>query len=192
MATKKSRKGTLLVLSIIGILGLLCVIWMRHKPNRFGTETSISSHSFLAQRSDGSTSVPVLPPRSMDQLPKPSSTLADAPAAPSDEANRNDRPSSTSLRSPAADAVVASGSGTSAFGVVDLERLIAAQQGEDSPETRARILREIKHIVALRATVHGFAFVFDISAKSANGTPFILATNGAPDITEEVLHELSQ
>jgi len=74
-----------------------------------------------------------------------------------------------------------------------LECLIAALQvGKDSPDSRVRILRDIKRIVALRATAHGFEFVFDISAKSASSTPFILATNGAPDITAEVLQDLSQ
>ena len=83
--------------------------------------------------------------------------------------------------------------GFTAVGVVDLDRLLAAHPpGTNTLQARKRVLRDIKRIVAVRATANDLGLIFDISGQSLTGAPFILATNGVPDITDEVLQELSQ
>jgi Skp family chaperone for outer membrane proteins len=132
-------------------------------------------------------------PTNIDHHAVVSAPISGAPTVPAEEANGSDYRYLTARTPSAADLVFASGSGATAFGVVDLERLIAAHpSGGDSQDTRESVLRNIKRTVAVRASAHGFGLIFDISAKSSRGTPFILVTNGVPDITDEVLKELTQ
>ena len=81
--------------------------------------------------------------------------------------------------------------GATDVGVVDLRRLVAAQR----PDSRAAVeslIRRIKRAVAVRAAAHGFALVFDRSAESLSSAPVLLDTEGLPDITDEVLQDLSE
>jgi hypothetical protein len=81
--------------------------------------------------------------------------------------------------------------GATSLGVVDLKRLYGAHP-PDSPGARASWLQHTKQIVASRAVVHGFAYVFDRSADTMSVSPFVLNADGVEDITDEVLQELSQ
>jgi hypothetical protein len=79
--------------------------------------------------------------------------------------------------------------------MVDIKRILAAYQsgsGSDSQEVSPSAVRNIKRITARRAAAHHFGFVFDLSAEIRIGTPFVVATNGVPDITDEILQELVQ
>ncbi|MDB6023919.1 MAG: hypothetical protein JWM68_142 [Verrucomicrobiales bacterium] len=124
---------------------------------------------------------------------KIASATTNAPVASSDAPTENGVQSIAPLPSRKADGVIASGLNSTAVAVVDLDRLVAAQlSGGDSQAARESIVRNTKQLIAQQATTRGFALVFDTSGKSAHGTPFVLVTNGVPDITDEVLKLLTR
>jgi hypothetical protein len=188
----KWRRPALVLLSVLALVVVFLVVFMRQEPNRAISETSDPTYRFPAQTSDDPIPQPVPAAPIKDQPATPRSPAADAPTASSAEAKGGDPQYLTPLRTPSPDAVYVSGTGSRVLGVVDLERLFAAcQSGADSQDARARMLPEIRRIVAVRAKAHGLALVLDISARTAHETPFVLATNGVPDLTDEVLRELS-
>ena len=191
----KSRRTTLLVLSVIGIAILLCVVLMRDEPGRGISNSPAapnSSNSFPDQPADDSASAPVPPPPRVNRPVALSPPTPSALPAPGDTTFRVSYQDPEPLGSPSGNFVITTGSDSTAFGVVDLKRLLASRPaGTNSTNALASLLREIKHITAGRARAHGFAYVFDTSGLSLTGTPFIF-TNDVPDITDEVLQELSQ
>jgi hypothetical protein len=190
---KKPRKTALLILGVVGLLVLLCVVFKRDKPSSGILASSDTGSGFPTRTSDDSVSAPVASSKEVDHPAGFSSAAAKDSDTPGDESNGGSHRYIGSLRPPATGSFVATGSASTAFGVVNLERLIAADSsGADSQDARAGLIRDIRRIVAMRAKAHGFAFVFDVSAKSQSDSPFVLATNGVPDITGEVLQELSQ
>jgi outer membrane protein len=62
---------------------------------------------------------------------------------------------------------------------------------DQSQRTRAKILDEIRNVVAAKARTSGFALVIDTAAESANATPVVLFTNNENDITDVILKELN-
>jgi hypothetical protein len=180
---KKSRRTLLLMLIVIGIVVFLFIVFMRDRPRR---RISAGS-SFPVEATNRAASVPVTPPADTDRPAALSSNSPVDSAVLRDESNGSGHGPLVSPGSLPVDFM-----GGTAFGVVDLERLIAARQpGTNSPEARARMIGDIRRIVAARARAHGLAFVVDISARSSSGAPVVLATNGVPDITGEVLEKLS-
>ena len=79
------------------------------------------------------------------------------------------------------------------FAVVDVRRILIAHQSDaSSPETKSNLLANIKRTTATRARLRHLEFVFDSSDQTLYGTPaFINPTNGALDLTDEVLKELA-
>jgi hypothetical protein len=190
---KKTRKTAFLIFVVVGLLVLLCVVLMRNRPSSGISKSSDTRGSFRTRTSSDSVSAPATPSRKANHPSALSSAATNNSGASGDELSGGSDRYGASLRSPAIDSFVATGLPSTAFGVVDLERLIAAHSsGVDSQDTRAALITDIRRIVGLRAKAYGFAFVFDISARSPGGTPFVLATNGVPDITDEVLLELSE
>jgi hypothetical protein len=77
------------------------------------------------------------------------------------------------------------------YALVDLGRVLAAHHQESARgEERAAFLQEVKLVVAKLAAAQDWQLVLDSSAISAGEIPFVPATNGAHDLTEEVLRAL--
>jgi hypothetical protein len=167
----------------------ICVVLFRDQLSRIFTGTSKS----LSNQTSNAASADVLDSSAnKGSQAQVSSVFADESIA-GNEINGSDRLYSTSLESAPSQAYVASGPASTKFGVVDVQRLIGAHQSEvQSEDARKKLLSEIKRIVAIRASAHGLALVFDSSGKSFSGIPIVLATNGVPDITDEVHQELSR
>jgi hypothetical protein len=87
-----------------------------------------------------------------------------------------------------------SGEASAPFAIVNIKRILAARQSDiTSPESQLILLAKIKQIISARARSNHWEFVFDTSDTTINGTPaFINPTNGALDLTEEVLKVLSR
>jgi len=84
--------------------------------------------------------------------------------------------------------------GSAPFAIVDMKRILIAHQSDASlPVGKSNLLAHIKRTTATRARLHHLEFVFDSSDQTLNGTPaFINPTNGALDITDEILKDMSQ
>ena len=76
--------------------------------------------------------------------------------------------------------------------VVDVERLlIVYPPGSDSKEARAQVVADIQRAIAICASAHDFALVFDRAGESLNGVPTVLSAAGAFDLTDEVAQQLA-
>ena len=187
----RSRKGA--ALAFICILLFVCIVFLPQLAHRF----SRAVPSVTPQVSS-SVQVDVIGPRTS---PRQETTRTNTPSALQDRSN-----ATPASETPASDdnnlvpvtpalpgAIVAGVAGSTTVAVVDLGRILAEyQSGADTQQQRSNALQRIKGIAAARAAARNFRFVFDLSAKSPNGAPFIVATNGVPDITEEILQELIQ
>jgi outer membrane protein len=66
-----------------------------------------------------------------------------------------------------------------------------AQLAEKQRRIRDNILTEIREMVKLKVKAGGHTLVLDTAAETPNGTPVILYTSGADDLTDVVLKELN-
>lgn len=66
-----------------------------------------------------------------------------------------------------------------------------AQLAEKQRRIRDNILTEIRETVKLKVKAANYGLVFDSAAETPNGTPIILYTSGADDLTDAVLKELN-
>jgi outer membrane protein len=71
------------------------------------------------------------------------------------------------------------------------EREARTRLDERRQRMRNNIVEEIRKVVNAKAKSAGYALVYDSSAESANGTPFILYSNNENDLTEAVLQQLN-
>lgn len=66
-----------------------------------------------------------------------------------------------------------------------------AQLAEKQRRIRDNILTEIRETLKLKVKAANYGLVFDSAAETPNGTPILLYTSGADDLTEVVLKELN-
>jgi hypothetical protein len=192
---EKSRRATRLVVSAFFILMLFTVVWMCYKPERLTPRTfnASGSLSLSTETSDYSAPSSFVVPKTAGHVTERTSAVAEDLTAPTAASNGDNRRNSTlRFRPPATDVTGAYGEPLTGLGVVNLERLFTAYQLTAGPGyDRAKLLLEIRRLVELRAMEHKFSLVIDGSAKTPNDTRFMLTTNGAPDITDEVLQGLN-
>jgi Skp family chaperone for outer membrane proteins len=71
------------------------------------------------------------------------------------------------------------------------ERQARTRLDERRQRMRNNIVEEIRKVINAKAKAAGYALVYDSSAESANGTPFILFSNNENDLTDAVLQQLN-
>jgi Skp family chaperone for outer membrane proteins len=71
------------------------------------------------------------------------------------------------------------------------EELDQALENE-SQQTLAEVLADVRSAISLRLSAHHFQMVFDVSGRSLSNLPVIVAAPGAIDLTEEVRRELAR
>jgi outer membrane protein len=62
---------------------------------------------------------------------------------------------------------------------------------EHKRRMRDKILGEIREVIDVKAKSGNYALVLDTAAESINQTPIVLYTNGANDLTEEILTQIN-
>jgi hypothetical protein len=182
-----SRKRSLVLAAVIVLLLFLCVLVLRENSFNRSMRRPLSQSTDAAE-ANSESGIPL--PAVMNKAQEPSANSSDAHSTPAANATEHE---SGALDSPPTGAIL--GNVQSApFAVVDLQRILATRQADaSSPESRSNLLANIKRITNARARAHNVEFVFDVSAQSLVGTPMFFApTNAVPDITDEVLKELSQ
>lgn len=63
---------------------------------------------------------------------------------------------------------------------------------DESNRRREQIVSDLRQRIRSAATNRNFNVVFDLSGKTLNGVPVVLHASGLPDITEDIIHELSR
>ena len=74
---------------------------------------------------------------------------------------------------------------------VQYERQQNTVLNEKRQRVRDNLITEIRNVVNGKCREHGFTLVIDTAAETVNGTPFVLFTDNANDITDEVLKQLN-
>ena len=57
---------------------------------------------------------------------------------------------------------------------------------------RRNILREIQDLINTKSKTDGYSLVLDSASEGINQTPVVLFSNGANDITENILSKLNE
>lgn len=76
-------------------------------------------------------------------------------------------------------------------GIIEFARRRESQLLEMFNRRRTDLLNEIKDKVAARSTADGYDLVFDRSARSVRGVPFLLYSKDARDFSGEMIAELN-
>jgi hypothetical protein len=190
---KRPRRSKLLFLFLLLLASFLAIHLRQRSQHPATANASASSNHFLNHRFGDSALSPLREGLITNHEITPPAADNDPPASMSVEMTTIDRQTVNVLTPPPGFPTAPLVTESTALAVVDLQRLIADHPlGVDSDDARARLLDDIRHIVANRAMAHHFALVLDASATSANRTPMMLWTNGVPDITDEVLRELAR
>ena len=198
---KKSNGDTLLVLGIVCVfLFIVRVMLMRDHPNRDLSPTVEAAPTFpmpnatppqdegpapaMIEAPDETPPTPEAVPAPREPEPQPAAIFAGEPyryyPEPGEQAEEA-RFLASLRRVP----------GATDVGVVDVRRLLAAERPQSDAALKG-LSRRIKRAVATRAAEHGFALVLDRSAEGLYFRPVLLDTEGLPDITDEVLQDLSE
>jgi Skp family chaperone for outer membrane proteins len=75
--------------------------------------------------------------------------------------------------------------------VQDYERISTSRLREKERQRRDDIVKEIRRVLDAEAKAGGYTLVLDISGESANMAPVILFSNGANDLTDDLIKELN-
>ncbi len=75
--------------------------------------------------------------------------------------------------------------------ILQYERQARTTLDEQRRRMRENILGEIRSVVTAKSKTAGYAIVVDTAAESGNGTPIVLFTNEANDITDGVLKQMN-
>jgi outer membrane protein len=75
--------------------------------------------------------------------------------------------------------------------ITEFERQARTRLDERRQRMRNNILEEIRKVINAKAKAAGYSLVYDSSAESATGTPFILFSNNENDLTDSVLQQLN-
>ncbi len=188
--SKRSRKSAVLV--FLGILLCLCVVFLPRLWQRVSPEVATVAPQFSSR-----VRVDEMGPRTSPRLENAGKNTSVGAEAEGHAGVIQEMPAGDNIYAAPgtptlASAVVSGVVGSSAVAVIDLERLLAEYQSRSDPrQQRSNALQNIKRMVTARAAAHNFGLVFDLSAKSPSGARFVVATNGVPDITQEILQEFS-
>jgi hypothetical protein len=175
---KKSRTSLFVLLILFILVLIICIELMRYQ-----SKTPLLVNT------------PVQSPPRLTETPTPAAAPVDtgSPVHLDAELPAVELRYAPSITPRPAGAIAAYRNGNGTFAVVNLERIVSTYSTNGiSTNALARLMPGIMHAVDVQASARGFALVFDVSAKSFNKTSLFLATNEAPDITQEVIQALSQ
>lgn len=165
------------------------VFFLNWRGNSSGDETGQGASPVSATTSNRSVSVLFARP----QVGQTSNAPAEVAEAKHLEVEQGTMPSADSrvdgIKEPPRTGVAFSG--PASLATVDFNQLMGAHPpASDSEEARRKAIQEVKQAIAVVARAHQLELVLERSAQTVNRTPFVLVSDGAPDITEEVLLEL--
>ena len=75
--------------------------------------------------------------------------------------------------------------------ITQFDRQFRTQITDQIKRMRDNIMREIRELVNGKAKADNYTLVIDTAAESANQTPIVLWSSGAPDLTDAILTQLN-
>lgn len=75
--------------------------------------------------------------------------------------------------------------------IEQFERTAKGNIDEKLRQSREKILKEIKEVIAIKCKSAGMSMVFDNSSSELGRLPVVLYTNGTNDLTDEILAQLN-